>query len=494
MISNQPAPLRRTSLAAVAACMILVASIHGCSPRSGARGTPQPEGPPNVVIYLIDALRYDRLGINGFSAGPISPRIDALADQSVVFDQAYSCAPWTVPSVTSLLTSTYPCEHQVFVNGQKLDPSLRTIAERMKAAGYTTIARFSNPLLNAVPGLERGYDVYEYSGGDIVTEIARFLEDAPTGRPYYLYLHTIEPHDPVVTPDEWLPDGGRVDAETRTEMGELKRRYSGLTRADFDAKRPLGTIDNTEEQQKALTRFSELRHAIDFLYSASVRRADEGVGRMVDMLKARGAWDRTLFILLADHGEELGDHGGWFHEHSVYEELIHVPLIVHFPRGEFAGRRVDETVTLADILPTVQDCARGSNWSGRGRSLVKLLADGSPPAARGPIVTTMRVNRKKYYRPYKETRGDINLVIRDRTWKGIWNLEPGTFELYDLRRDPGEHFDVSARNEGVVGSMRRSAAAWLNRCRQSAVNAGDATDVVLNDEMIEALRAMGYIQ
>lgn len=494
MISRQTSTVRRDSLAATAACMMLIVSMPGCSPRTGARVTPPRGGPPNVVIYLIDALRYDRLGIDGFASAPISPRIDALAGQSVVFDQAYSCAPWTVPAVTSLLTSTYPCEHQVFVNGQKLDPSLRTIAERMKAAGYTTIARFSNPLLNAVPGLERGYDVYEYSGGDVVTEIERFLADAPAGQPFYIYLHTIEPHEPVDTPDEWLPGGGSVDAETRAEIGDWKRRYSSLTRVDFDAKRPLGTIDNTTEQQKALARFSELRPAIGALYSASVRRADEGVGRMVDMLKATGAWDRTLFILLADHGEELGDHGGWFHEHAVYEELIHVPLIVHFPSGEFAGRRVDEVVTVADILPTVQDCARGLNWSGRGRSLVKLLMDGSPPAAGGPIVTTMRVNRKKYYRPYKETRGDINLVIRDGAWKGIWNLEPGTFELYDLRRDPAEKSDVSARNGGVVRSLRQYAAGWLNRCRQSAVKAGDATDVALNDEMIKALRAMGYVQ
>ncbi|MFQ5490931.1 MAG: sulfatase, partial [Phycisphaerae bacterium] len=308
---------------------------------------------PHVVIMLIDTLRADRLGVYGYGL-TTSPNIDALAGESVVFEQCSAPAPWTLPSVASLLTSTFVCEHGLTVDKQKLAGGLIPLAERLKPLGYATASFFANFYAGPLSGLDRGYDLAKSVRFAAGAEISPWLDTVPS-RPFHLYLHNIEPHNPYNAGDRFVQPFGQVLADDKELVKQAYLAYRRLTRADYAAKRRVGTTDNTSEQDAAMARLASIKPTIDVLYDAAVRKADFRVGRIIDLLKRRNLWDNTVFILTSDHGEELGDHGGWLHDQSVYEELLRVPLMVHFPGGRFAGRRLAESVSLIDVMPTILD-------------------------------------------------------------------------------------------------------------------------------------------
>ncbi len=450
--------------------------------------------PPNVVIFLIDTLRADRLGTYGYGS-PTSPHMDALAEEGVVFEQCGAAAPWTLPSVVSLLTSTFPCEHRVLVDGQRVAQSIKPLAERLKEAGYTTASFYANAYAGAVTGLDRGCDVsrsVRYTDG---RSADAWLATIGKG-PFFLYAHNIEPHNPYNAPDRLIQHFGAADAEVKKRVMRAYLDYRKLTRADFAAKRPVGTTDNTAAQTRALQALDALKPQIDVLYDATVRQADARMGGVIAALKRRGLWDNTLFIATADHGEELGDHGGWQHDQSAYEELLRVPLVVHFPRGKHAGRRVREAVSLVDLMPTILDAAGKNDLAVdcRGTSLLPLLEGGQLPSRDEFLVTGLRMNRKKYYRPYKQSRGDDNVVVRQGTLKGIWNVEVDGFELYDLQNDPLEQNNLFDRRAELAAAMTEYARSWLERCGRGVVEGEPLHADEMDDETLKSLRSLGYVE
>ena len=243
-----------------------------------------------------------------------------------------------------------------------------------------------------------------------------------------------------------------------------------------------------------MARLAEHREAIGQLYDAQVRADDARVGEVIDELRARRVWDDTLFVLLSDHGEEMGEHGGWQHDQSVYEELIRVPLIMKLPHGAHAGERVSEPVTLLDVLPTVLEVIGREDLMGdvRGESLLPLLG-GDREAGGETRVTSLRHNKKKYFRPFKEARGDVNVAVVEGHWKGIYNVELESLELYDLAADPDETRDLSADQPQRARSMLRAAHRYYRECVSRQPD-----DVAVSGEMDErqeeALRSLGYIQ
>lgn len=446
----------------------------------------------NIVIFLIDTLRADRLGVYGYQR-PTSPRIDALAGEAVVFEQAYAPAPWTLPTVVSLMTSRFPVEHRTLNDQHVLNDALEPLAQRLKRLGYTTLGLYANAYAGADYGLERGFDALKFSLRNGDRHVAALLDEHP-GRPFFLYVHNTEPH----TPHAFAPphtDGFRdVPEQRRLEIQTHYVKYRRQTRVDFHKGRPRGTTDNTRAQQRELAALTAMKEDYSELYDAAVRLADTLLGSVVDLLKERGLWDDTLFIVLSDHGEEMNEHGGWLHDQSVYEELMHVPLVMHLPRGQHAGRRVPTVVSLVDVLPTIFDCLGAPQLAqdARGRSLLPLLDGQSPPDADDFCVPGMRLNRKKYYKPWKESRGDINIVVRRGPWKGIWNVEPQTLELYHLESDPGEQQDVSAANPELALAMRKFAQLWYEECESRALKP-QRQKKPLDERTLENLRSLGYI-
>ncbi len=448
---------------------------------------------PNVVIFLIDTLRADRLGGYGYPVAT-SPNIDALAREGVLFRQAHGAAPWTLPSIVSLLTSTFPCEHRILADGQKLSSKQEPLAERLKRIGYRTAAFYANPYAGKISGLRRGYDSSrqrQQTGGLIVWQ---WLETEDP-RNFFLYIHNGEPHNPYLKRQQWMRIFGGVSKAVSRSLGLETRQLRRLTRWDFRNRVPIGTTDNSKAQRRLIGNLDRRRGDYSILYDGSVRLADSRVGEVLDVLRQRGILDETLFILLSDHGEEFGEHGGWLHDQSVYEELIRVPMVLRFPGRQFAGRIVGEPVSLVDVLPTIADFLRRPRIASaaRGRSLMPLIRGEASEASAGSGILAMRLNKKKYYRPFKESRGDKNVLVRHGQWKGIWNAEVGTLELYDLRRDPGETDDRAAENKALSDSMKKKAASWLTTCESPWEETVPLVAPELDKESEAALRALGYI-
>jgi len=458
------------------------------------KGTPLPGGrQPNVVVFLIDTLRADRLGVYGYDK-PTSPRIDALARQSTVFTHCYAAAPWTLPSVVSLMTSQFSCEHGVVIDGQAVSTSTKTVAERMKQAGYQTASFYANPYAGPISGLDRGFDhcaFHRFADGEVLDAWL----DTAGDEPFFLYIHNIEPHDGFLAPQRLVAEFGSVPQARMDAIGKMLQKYRQLTRADFAAGRPVGTTDNTDEQTQLMRQLAGHLDEINVMYDAAVRLADERVGSVIDALKRRGVWDDTIFIVTADHGQEFYEHGGWQHDQSEYEELVHVPLIVRQPPGTAHVDKLDAIVSLVDVAPTLTGAlGLESPPTWRGRSWYAALRPGAPPVPDdNPVIPSIRINRKKYYRPYKESRGDTNIVARLGSWKGIHDVEIDKYELYDLAADPGEQHDVAADHPDLVAQLRAASGPWLRACVAAGAGQSGESAGKMNDVVRERLRSLGYI-
>ncbi len=475
----------------VGAVWLAVLAAVGCG--DGVERAPAPGAvrEPNVVIFLIDTLRADRLTVYGYPK-PTSPRIAALAARSVVFDDASSAAPWTLPSVTSLELSEFACDHGVLVDAQRIADAADPIAAKMQRAGYATASYFQNPYAGPLSGLDRGFEQYRqldaHAGGQTVAGWLGGLR----GRPFFLYLHNIEPHDPFAVPMRYVRGLGDVTPEARRQFREDAMAYRHATRVDFAERRPPGTTDNTAEQDRLIASMNANKPAIATMYDAAVKLADERVGAVIDVLAKAGVWDDTLFILVSDHGEEMDEHGMWQHDQSVYEELLHVPLIVHFPHDAYGGRRIGRPVSLVDVVPTILDyLRRPADPGARGQTLMPLVRGDGEDAGDAIRVVGMRDNRKKYYRPAAERRGDVNVALRQGTWKGIYNASVNRLELYDLAHDPGETRDLSATEPARATELVAFARTWLDECRSRSAPARPPAEI--DDAVRRRLQALGYV-
>jgi len=492
---------------ATAAAYGLAFCCAGCEAKSAASAAANadraagevaaPAGPPrdvNVVMFLIDTLRADRVGAYGYEK-PTTPNIDALAEECVTFEQAYAAASWTLPSVPSIFTSTFPCEHGLVVDRTQLNEAFETLAQRFKRAGYHTTSFYANPYLGEKTGLSRGFDLARQNGPrrDWHTDgshVETWLDEKPPG-PYFLYIHNIEPHDPWKMSAQEAAPFGKVAPAAIQRIRDLTFRYKPLLRADWKEQRERGGTDNTALQDRYLNQLHELLPEHNALYDAAVRRADQRVGSVVETLKRRGEWEQTLFVLLSDHGEEMAEHGAYIHGQSLYEELTRVPLLIHFPGAEFARRRVTAVVSLVDILPTIFDYVNRPQLSAgaRGVSLMPL-ARGERPHGAGPRVVAVRINEKKYYKPWAETRGDINVALRLESLKAVWNHDFDRLELYDLARDPHEARDLSAERAPLAAELGQAARAWYEGC---GAQRRDALPVELSAEDLRNIGALGYV-
>ncbi len=464
----------------------LVACTEPREPPADADGATR----PNILLYLVDTLRADRVGAYGYPK-PTSPTLDRLAAEGVVFEQAYAPGPWTLPSVVSIMLSQPSCRHGVEIDGVKISPESTPLAEILADAGYRTASLIANAYAGRPAGLERGFEVYAGPVDDPARHVASFLEKTDEAKPFFLYVHDVRPHDPFDAGDEAMALFGDVDHRALKRLRNRSLRYRRLTRVDHAAGDPPGTTDNTTEQRQALARLDEMAARYRQAYDARVREADGELAATLDVLHDRGVLDETVVVVLSDHGEEFGEHQGWLHDQSVYDEVVRAPLIVRLPGSEHAGARVDAPVSLLDVAPTLADLAGVPTPDGafEGTSLVPRI-EGRAVGGE-PLVATIRLNRKKYFRPWKESRGDHNLVVRDGRWKAIWNVEPDTIELYDLAADPGESRDLHAAHPDVAGRLRARARDYLERCSARRSKTGPPEKI--SKEALERLRALGYV-
>lgn len=439
---------------------------------------------PHVVLYLVDTLRADRLGCYGDQHNT-SPFIDELANVSVRFEQALSQAPWTLPAVVSLLTSSYPTTHRVTSAGLRASSKITTLAKVLSDHGYTTAGFIYNTLGGSDGGLVQGYDyIYEPPNVLEMTDSER-ARDPTTLRPFlewfekttidgprFFYIHTLEPHWPY----EGIWSGREAmtteELKRQKQLNEMIRQHRSLATRQALAERGGPSLDSDSAAQ--LSGLGEsLRRSlgeIDALYEGDIRHADEELHRVVDALKRKGIWDDTVFILVSDHGEEFYDHGNWFHGQSLYDELVRVPLIVHIPGVTDAGTQIEAPVQLVDIAPTITDLLgikTPADW--QGRSLLPLIRGEGRPQ---PAFTTRINSAYGAANTGDEGEGRESAVRRGR-YKAIFNHLHWSVRLFDVVADPHELVDLARVHPRITADLRELVLEWLEETTDQAYPAPD---------------------
>lgn len=477
----------------------------------------------NVVLISIDTLRADHLRSYGYDRNT-SPNIDGLAEESILFESTDSCSPWTTPSHISLMTSLYPSVHKVYryPNPGALDANAVTLAEILRSQGFATGGFTEGGYAQGKTGLDHGFETFpgwpEDRGTYISHELAasrleentrralEWLEQNHDGK-FFLFFHTYEPHYPYRPPPEYLrrfrPDYSEQE-ESRRLQSVLSKLNEGREPTDEDRglvyrhhlQGDLGTlpVDDVRRLRSTLKEFSwsewvrsshfqeDLDYVID-LYDAEILYADAAVGRIVDSLRSLDILERTLIVVTSDHGEGLMDHGWLTHGENLYQELLHVPLILHRPGNTGAGSSVAAPSRLIDVMPTVLDAlGLPSPRQAQGTSLLA----GMVRARDGPELDSLG--------------GALNLrdremgqkSLRRGKWKYIRREEDGREELYDLVADPGEKRDLSRRQRAVLDKLR----GQLQAAGEANIEVGEAlvaSATTLTEAERQRLESLGYL-
>jgi choline-sulfatase len=417
-------------------------------------GTVAPQ-PPNVVLITLDTVRADRMGFLGSQRG-LTPSLDALARQSVVFTHAYSQVPLTTASHATILTGMYPQFHQVNDFGVPLAKDLPYAPDIFRARGYGTAAFIGalilDPNTRSAPGFERGFDTYdagfhrrrpgedryqaiERRGGEVTSHALDWLNQHSKRR-FFVWVHFYDAHDPYDPPEPY------------------KSRYASAP------------------------------------YDGEIAYVDSVLGKLLSQLRARGLYQDTLIAVMADHGEALGDHGETTHGIFLYDETIRVPLLIKLPRERAAGKRVESRVGLVDVLPTILEAAGiPVPQEIQGQSLLVLLK----PALPGETTTSKRPPLTVDRPAYAET----DYPHRTFGWSSLRALRSGKYlyieaphrELYDQSADPKAERNLSATS----GAVRDTLAGQLQAFRQKTASSREAPKVSLDPELQERLSALGYV-
>lgn len=420
------------------------------APPSGRENRPER---PNVLFILVDTLRRDHVTAYGYRRNTTPEIQKRLALPGAVVEEAYSQAPWTLPSVVSFLTGRQPGELlSADMASFGIPLEVEPLAERMARLGYQTAGFVANPTLHAGAGFGRGFRTYFAPPADIQWMLkhaddlnARALPwlRASQDRPFFAYVHYIDPHDPYINPDTDRL-GGR---------SPFLPSYSGPVDGGWIHGIYTGQLQLPDPVQ-------DVPH-IRALYDAEVSYVDRHVGELLAALDPE-VLANTLVVLTSDHGEELFDHGGWKHGQSLYEEQIHVPLIFRWDGRIRPGTRVRGTVRLVDLVPTLAAAVGmepDPEWDGVNL-LPALTGEGSLPRkaafaqhlSSGPLRAAAVLDGKKlmlYNRdePF-QPRGPLEAHLY-----GIDQARFRRLELYDLARDPEERRNLLPGDERAAAAL-----------------------------------------
>ncbi len=433
----------------------------------------------NVILISIDSLRADHLSCYGYHQ-KTSPNIDRLAKEGILFSNAFSNTSWTLPAHISMLTSMYSESHGVITDDNKLDENRITLAEMLKEAGYSTAAFVSGPYLNSVYGYSQGFDLYDDKTIDFNSHR--------------------ESHQGVTSPkidkaiQEWLRDNYQKKFFLFLHYWDV--HYDYAPPAPYDAMfdpNYTGTIDSKDFEYNSRIEPGmdprDLFHIIA-LYDGEIAFIDKYIGELLSTLKQLGVYDKTLIILTADHGDEFFEHGRKGHRKTLYDEVLHVPLIFKFPPDSNLsdGGRVEQVVSIIDIMPTILNyVGLDPNNEMQGRSLLALA--GGHEKSTDFLVYSRLTN---------------NLVaVRSLNSKLIHHFKAPRKEFYDLLDDPKEKinlFDESVKTKETTykaESYLIFLLDWLNAQRQiyRTLQKAEAPEKVnLTEPMKEQLKSLGYVE
>ncbi len=451
------------------------------SPACGGRGER-----PNVLLITVDTLRADHLGCYGYGR-PTTPELDAFAREAVLFEHAYSQAPFTAPSHASLFTSLHSNEHGVLSWGLRISPEARTMAERFREKGWRTGAFYNHPTL-AASDIERGFEHVEKRYFEPAEDtLAGFLAWARADeQPFCAWVHLWDVHRPYGYRD-WSQLADFVQrppvAFEETRFGGYSDEQVGRTEADYNA-RPERRSDPARPEDA--WRFVEDR------YDGGVWYADRALGSLLRELRASGLLENTVLVVTSDHGESLREREPvWFtHDPFLYEETLRVPLLLRLPGGAHAGERVSALARGIDVLPTLLQATDLPAAGTRGRSLLGLVegrADDHPVY----LYAQTRTRSPKEAGPSQPDADgwfEHREAVSDGRYKLLVEPATGRKALFDLERDPGERRDFSGEPDAAEALARLEGALAGFR----ALPAAGKSIEELSPEDQAALDALGY--
>lgn len=480
----------------VVVATILTGVFAGCGLTEPASESAKKSGPrgdrPNVVLIVMDTVRADHLSCYGYDR-ETTPFLSELAREGRLYTDAHSTSCWTGPSHASLFTGLYPAGHGVTQTNWTLSDKWTTLAEAFGEMGYSCIGIVENAILNAERNYDQGFDVYHEAWRrkiyreawakrratqsnvalDLFTDSLRsYTEEGP----FFMFVNIIEAHYPYKS------------------AGPFEGLFTGEMLTDFDWRNNfpefvLGDVRYTEEDFRYLSG----------RYDEEIRYVDDVIEKMAGELKSLNLWDNTIFVVTADHGENIGDHNMMDHIFNLYESVVRVPLIVRFPKLVEPGSIENAPVQLLDLYPTLLKMAGAdlSNYQVQGLDLLDGPLRGDRP------VFAEYDYPKQVLSLFPEDRLDDPLLdpfkrrlrsVTENGLKFIWGSD-GKHELYALESDPNELTNLIA--DPAHGPLRESLLRRvLELYDYYALDPGnrDAIAPELDADTREALEALGYVK
>lgn len=457
-----------------AACRAIIsfALLSGCGDAAGPQhadpfpNTPTPgqietAGPsPNVLLIVLDTTRRDRLSAYGYERST-SPVLERFAAEGIVYENAITSGSWTLPSHASLFTGMFARDHHTTIEDMRLDESFTTLAEVFRDNGYATAAFTCNPWIAPNTGLDQGFGKLrsvwqdfdrefgpDYHGAMEATRDAlAWIDDRERGEaPFFMFVNYMEAHAPYRPRGQWrhkfLAPGS--DPAAVEEV------------AGWKTPREFGYMLGVPGYEIGAEQFE----LIDALYDADVAYQDDRLGQLLDGLEQRGLKRTTVIAIVADHGEQLGEHGMLDHKMTLYEENIHVPLLLRYPPRVPAGLRLATVVQTHDLFPALIGLAGidfADPWGSRKLPMTQSEADAGRRytfVEFGRPTEFMEIMRKEWPDSGVERFNRQLKAIRGDRYKLIWTSD-GRHELYDLQDDPAETVNLAPSEPQRLAELRR---------------------------------------
>lgn len=433
---------------------------------------------PHVILYLIDTLRADHLGCYGRTPSP-SPELDRFAREAVLFQDVSAQSGWTKPATASIMSSQWPWKHKVQDFADRVPAKLAWLPEVLQAGGYSTAGVVTNNLAGAEFGYNRGYDTFQVvpkGTSEVAHQLAlQWLNQRPAQKPFFLYVHTIDPHSPYMH----------------------SKRYQGMSRAEAE---PLDTEPRRLSEQAEVNRLrgegdQDLQARLDQLisdYDHEISNNDKNFGLLMSWLKEHDLYENSLILVVSDHGEEFLEHGHVGHLNSLYQELLHVPLLIKFPGRASAGIRVSQTWQQIDLAPTIlKACGLTPPESFQGQAYVPGQ---NPPPPRSALFSVQAgrailPNQKQSSNPvFTSARGirQGNWVYQRSAAGAAGHFEPE--ELYDLLADPTQQHNLAQTDPGRTLNHSLMLEPLFHYAVQPLPTSDES-----NRRLLELLRSLQYV-
>ena len=474
---------------------------------------PDPKtGKFNVILISADTLRADRLGCYGYDKRRSSPTLDAMASEGIVFENLITTSPWTTPAHLSMLTSLYPSTHgltssfidmwsALFGKGDffKLPAHRVTLAEVLKTSGFKTVAFTAGGPVDPDIGFDQGFEHYGTAMFKLrhenMDEMFKWIRDNSREQ-FFLFWHHFEVHAPYLNTDfvtDVLPnDKGKAVTGQMNHIADISLASVWPTGASKLRKKQRAVLKNNDVFNMDVC---------ESLYVGGVLKQDRWLAKLVKLLKKEGLYDNTMLVFTSDHGEELGDHNPKLfynvHGHTLYEEMIHVPLVIKLPKQYASGTRIGDPVSTVDIMPTILDFLEVTPKKNQMQGIsLKPYWMGAKPESKRPGVFTEAMARKEEKKSIRTDRYKYIITIGkesvEKHGRDFIPPDPARIELYDLKSDPRERKNLLAGEHDARTNRLAAGFDSMVRAHQESLE-GEAEKTTLDKDTVEKLKGLGYM-